>query len=80
MDDEDEIKKSRREDLIELKEKSNDIIKVEKDENKKNYTFFYIDIFTYDIKITNIEIKFFDIRDGAYQSLYNEYNNRIVSK
>ena len=73
IDDEDEIKRARTLDLIDKKRKKDEKKKVIKDENKKINTFNFIDIFTYDIRITNISVKFYDIIDGIYQSLFELY-------
>ena len=73
IDDEDEIKRARTLDLINKKRKKDEKKKVIKDENKKINTFNFIDIFTYDIRITNISVKFYDIIDGIYQSLFELY-------
>ena len=73
IEDEDEIKRARTEDLINIKKKNNEHQKIMKDENKKTNIFNFIDIFTYDIRICDISVKFYDIIDGLYQSLFELY-------
>ena len=71
--DEDEIKRAKTEDLIYIKEQNNEKQKIRKNESKKTNIFNFIDIFTYDIRICDISVKFYDIVDGLYQSLFELY-------
>ena len=68
--DEDDIKRTRTDEIINIKEKNKEkekIIQYQKD--NINFTR-YNDIFTYEFGIGNVSIKFYDIIDGLYQSLF----------
>ena len=75
--DEDEIRRVKTDDLIRIKEIKKEKEKRIKLENDKINISKYNDIFEYEFGISNISIKFYDIIDGIYQSLFEFSINHI---
>ena len=78
LDEEIDIKRARTEQLLKIREKNDEKFEIEKEENKKINITHFIDIFTYEFTIANISIKFYDIIDGLYQSLFEFYISDIT--
>ena len=72
IDDED-IKRARSEELIKIKENKKEKEKIKNNEIQKTNINNFVDIFTYEFKTEDISIKFYDIIDGVYQSLFEFY-------
>ena len=77
--DDDDFKRAVKNSIIKARENQEEI---EKEKRKKNQQFqdiYYESIFTYDIIFSNFFIKFYDIIDGIYQSLFEfSMNNTKV--
>ena len=68
-----EVKRVRTEELIKIREKDDIKKKIEKEKNNKINITHFIDVFKYEFTMSNISLKFFDIIDGLYQSLFEFY-------
>ena len=69
MDNED-IRRSKVNELMEIKEKNEENRKINKEKNKIINIHDFNNKFTYDITRVNVYMKFYDIIDGVYQSLF----------
>ena len=69
LDDED-FKRAITNSIIQAREKQEELDKIKKKESQKININNYIDIFTYEIGFSDVYIKFYDIIDGLYQSLF----------
>ena len=67
-----EVRRVRTEEIIENKKRKEEQIKLKRNETQTN-TINYNEIITYEFLIENISVKFYDIIDGLYQSLF-EYS------
>ena len=68
--DDEEIRRIKIEEYIDIREKMEKKRKIKKYENNQKSISNFNNIFTYEFRIANISIKFYDIIDGLYQSLF----------
>jgi len=68
--DNEDIRRSKVNEIMEKKEKNEENRKISKEKNKIKNTYNFNNKFTYDITRVNVYMKFYDIIDGVYQSLF----------